>query len=185
MLTMLINEPAYEILPKERGGQDLIGEQVDPPSFEEFSAPLTLYRWWTDTCPHCEASLPALDSLREKYEERGLKVVGVYHPKPPSKQITEQEILNGAAARQFKGDVVIDRDWSQLQSWWLGTGERSATSVSILVDDQGIVRFVHPGPVLFPSDEKQFAQENRDFQLLDQAIDVLLPPFERPKNADE
>jgi len=39
--------------------------------------------------------------------------------------------------------------------------------------------------VLFPSDEKQFAQENRDFQLLDQAIDVLLPPIERTKNADE
>ena len=185
MLNMLVDKPAYEILPKERGGQGLIGEKLEPPLFGESDAPLTLYRWWTDSCPYCEASLPALDSLREKYKDRGLRVVGVYHPKPPSKQITKQEVLKGAAARQFKGEVVLDRDWSQLQSWWLGTGERSATSVSILVDDEGVVRFVHPGPVLFPSDEKQFAQENRDFQLLDQAIDVLLPPFERPKNADE
>jgi hypothetical protein len=29
--------------------------------------------------------------------------------------------------------------------------------------------------VLFPSNEKKFAQENRDFQLLDRAIDQLLP----------
>lgn len=182
MLAMLINEPAYEILPKERGGQELVGDKLKKPAFGEFSAPLTLYRWWTDTCPHCEASLPALDSLREKYEDRGLKVVGVYHPKPPSKTISEKEIFEGAAFRQFKGEVVIDQDWSQLQSWWLGTGERNATSVSILVDDEGIVRFVHPGPVLFPSEEKQFAQENSDFELLDLAIHQLLPKKEPTVN---
>lgn len=166
---------AYEILPEERGGQNMIGTTLPEPTFGEFSSPLTLYRWWTDTCAYCDASLPALDSLRKKYGDRGLKVVAVYHPKPPSKTITEDEVLDGAKTRQFGGDVVIDGDWSQLKTWWLDTGERSATSVSILVDNKGVVRFVHPGPVLFPSDEKQFAQQNNDFQLLDKAIEALLP----------
>ena len=39
------------------------------------------------------------------------------------------------------------------------------------------MRFVHPGPVLFPSDEKKYSQENNDFHLLDKAIDALLPPL--------
>jgi len=185
LLTMLETERSYEILPTERGGQDLVGIQLEEPVFGEFSSPLTLYRWWTDTCPYCDASLPALDSLREKYTDRGLKVVGVYHPKPPSKTITEEEVLDGAKTRQFSGDVVIDRDWSQLKTWWLGTGDRQATSVSILVDKDGVVRFVHPGPVLFPSDEKQFAQENRDFELLDRAIHALLPTRELDSNVHE
>ena len=185
LLNMLINEPSYELLLKERGGQELVGTTLKKPTFGDFEAPLTLYRWWTDTCPHCEASLPALDSLRKKYEKRGLKIVGVYHPKPPSKTVSEKEVLEGAASRQFEGEVVIDMDWSQLKKWWLETGKRSATSVSFLVDSEGIVRFVHPGPVLFPSDEKQFAQENNDFQLLDRAIDTLLPPLVREEKTNE
>jgi len=185
LLTMLHAEPSYEILPKERGGQELVGATLKHPAFGEFDSPLTLYRWWTDACPYCEASLPALDALRKKYEDRGLKVVGVYHPKPPSKKISEEEVLVGAASRQFKGDVVIDSDWSQLKTWWLDTGERSATSVSILVDQDGVVRFVHPGPVLYPSDEKQFAQENRDFELLDRAIHALLPTRKLNSNVHE
>jgi len=185
LLTMLETERSYEILPTERGGQDLVGIQLEEPVFGEFSSPLTLYRWWTDSCHYCEASLPALDSLREKYTDRGLKVVGVYHPKPPSKTITEEEVLDGAKSRQFGGEVVIDEDWSQLKTWWLGTGDRQATSVSILVDEEGVVRFVHPGPVLFPSDEKQFAQENRDFELLDRAIHALLPTRELDSNVHE
>ena len=185
MLKMLIKEPAYETLPPNRGGQDLLGTKLEPPSFGEFSAPLTLYRWWTDTCAFCEASLPALDSLREKYEDRGLRIVGVYHPKPQTRPVSEEVVLRDAKERSFKGDVVIDSNWAQLHSWWLDTGNRSATSVSILVDDKGVVRFVHPGPVLFPSDEKRFAQENNDFLLLDKAIDALLPPIEPAGKEDE
>ena len=58
-------------------------------------------------------------------------------------------------SRDFHGKVVIDGDWSQLEKWWLGTGKRQATSVSFLVDVEGVVRFVHPGPVLFQSDKKE------------------------------
>src|SRR5215208_1256430 len=43
----------------------------------------TLYRWWTDSCAYCKASLPAIESLRRRFEPRGLRVVAVYHPKPP------------------------------------------------------------------------------------------------------
>ncbi len=185
ILTTLQAEKDYEILPIHRGGQEMIGTKLSEPIFGNFSAPLTLYRWWTDTCPHCEASLPALDSLREKYKYRGLKVVGVYHPKPPSKTINEQEVHVSAVSRKFNGEVVIDGDWSQLKKWWLESGQRSATSVSILVDNDGIVRFVHPGPVLFPSDDKDFAKENNDFQLLDRAIDTLLQPLKKKEKNDE
>jgi thiol-disulfide isomerase/thioredoxin len=176
MLRTHLKKPHYELLPNHRGGQELIGVKLKEPAFGKFSAPLTLYRWWTDTCPYCESSLPALDTLREKYLNRGLRVIGVYHPKPPSKTVTKKEALEASELRKFNGDIVIDGDWSQLKRWWLDTGKRQATSVSFLIDDKGIVRFVHPGPVLFPSEEKKFAQENNDFQLLDRAIDVLLPP---------
>lgn len=174
IIDTMLAEQAYETLDPKRGGQDLLGTRLDPPSFGASDAPLTLYRWWTDTCPYCDASLPAIDTLRERYAARGLQVVAVYHPKPPSKSISEDEVRAGARDRDFHGDVAIDGDWAQLRSWYLSSGERQATSVSILVDAGGTVRFVHPGPVLFPSEDKEHAQENRDFELLEAAIVSLL-----------
>jgi hypothetical protein len=32
---------------------------------------------------YCQATSPAVETLRKKYADRGLKVVAVYHPKPP------------------------------------------------------------------------------------------------------
>ena len=181
IVTALLSEPEYELLPSTRGGQELVGKTFEEPSFGTFNAPLTLYRWWTDTCPYCEASLPAIDALREKYAHRGLKVVGVYHPKQTTESLTMEQVVDWAKERTFKGQIVIDEDWSQLRKWWLASGKRSATSVSILVDSEGVVRFVHPGPVLFPSDEKQFSQENKEYELLDKSIDYLLPEFKKSK----
>ena len=39
----------------------------------------------------------------------------------------------------------MDENWSVLKKLWLSTGHRPATSVSFLVDREGVVRFVHPG----------------------------------------
>jgi hypothetical protein len=43
---------------------------------------VTLYRWWTNECPFCRRRCRVWKSF-EKYGEKGLKVVAVYHPKPP------------------------------------------------------------------------------------------------------
>src|SRR5258708_28704170 len=42
-----------------------------------------LVRWWTEGCPFCVATAPALRQLDRKYAARGLAVIGVFHPKPP------------------------------------------------------------------------------------------------------
>ena len=128
---------------------------------------------WTDTCPHCEASLPGIEALRRKHADRGLAVVAVYHPKPP-RAVDPEAVVQQAADRGYDGVVAIDRDWSELRRAYLDAGGRRATSISILVDAKGIVRFLHPGPRVYPSDDPASAQENADFQLLDKAIESLL-----------
>src|SRR5437868_2933321 len=85
-------EPTAPTPPASRGGQDLVGQAIpplrlhwlDPADEKKAKTPqVTLYRWWTDDCPYCEATLPAIETLRTKYEPRGLRVVAVYHAKPP------------------------------------------------------------------------------------------------------
>jgi len=181
-------DPTITTLPPERGGQDLIGTRFPDVRFDrrlrhdvastDAGAPATevkatLYRWWTDACPFCEASMPAIEQLRRDYAEHGLRVVGVYHPKPP-RPVPDEHILAAAERLGYSGEVAVDEDWSALRRAYLSGADRSATSVTFLVDAEGTIRFVHPGPQFFPSDEPAHSQSDEDFDLVDRAIRSLL-----------
>jgi hypothetical protein len=130
----------------------------------------TLYRWWTDSCAYCEASLPAIETLRLRFEPRGLRVVAVYHPKPP-RDVAPATIRDAAERFGYHGLIAVDRDWSELTRFYLSTGDRPATSASFLVDREGIIRFVHPGPEIHTSDAA--------YADLERAIERVLAP--RPR----
>jgi thiol-disulfide isomerase/thioredoxin len=173
---------AVKTLPESRGGQELVGKKMPTLTFSRWlntqeSKPLdtggqvTLYRWWTNECPFCKATLPGLEDFRKKYGEKGLKVVAVYHPKPP-RAVPDSLILNAARDIGYGGAIAVDGDWSQQKNVY--PNNQGATSISILVDKDGIIRFVHPGPDYFPSEQKEKAQQNQDYQLMQKAIEALL-----------
>ena len=165
-------------------GRDLVGTRVPDLAFErwigtdggkppETRGRAVLYRWWTGGCRYCEQSLPAIESLRKKYDPEKLLVVAVYHPKPVRK-VSDEVVRSAAAGFGYGGAVAVDEDWSELKRLWLDAGARRATSVTVLVDVEGVIRHVHPGPALFPSDDPGDATENRAFEELDRAIGKLL-----------
>jgi peroxiredoxin len=135
-------------------GQELIGTPAPPLHLKDWlnSNPLeisdlrgkvVLLRWWTQGCPYCTATAPALNSLAGTYGGRGLQVIGIFHPKPPGKW-TMGEVHRAAEEKRFTFPIAVDGDWTALNRWWL-TRERSFTSVSFLLDQHGIIRYVHPG----------------------------------------
>ena len=170
--------------PSSPVGQELVGTDFPTLKFDrwlgtpdgkvpELADRVVLYRWWTGGCSFCEKSLPAIESLRAKYEPRGLRVVAVYHPKPVRK-VSDADIRAAAEEMGYGGAVAVDDDWSELKRAWLDAGKRRATSVTFLVDGKGVIRFVHPGPALFPSDDAEDAEEARSFAALDRAISALV-----------
>ena len=169
-------------LPESRGGQGLIGKKMPALTFDrwlntESNKPLdttgsvTLYRWWTNECPFCKATLPGLEDFRQKYGEKGLKIVAVYHPKPP-RAVPDSLILDAAKDIGYRGAIAVDVDWSAQKK--LYPNNTGATSISVLVDKEGVIRFVHPGPDYFPSDQKDKSRQDSDYHLMEQAIEALL-----------
>ena len=119
-----------------------------PLSLEDLRGQVVLVRWWTDTCPFCASSAPALRALHEQYSASGLKVIGVFHPKAGRDDPLDiARVQRAVESRQFLFPVAIDWDWRTrtLKDWWLTGPERPATSVTFLLDRSGIIRFVHPG----------------------------------------
>lgn len=171
-------------LPASRGGQDLIGRPMPPLDFDRRlradASPakprVTLYRWWTDGCTFCEKSLPAVESLRRKYGDRGLRVVAVYHPKP-KRHVEDAFVVHAAERFGYAGELAVDEDWSELARAYLSMGKRQATSVAFVVDAEGIIRFVHPVMQFFPSDDPAHAQEDADFRSLERAITKRVRPL--------
>jgi hypothetical protein len=139
------------------------------------SAPgtLTLYRWWTNACAFCTDSLPALARLERRYGPRGLRLVAVYHPK--GRPLSDAAAVAYARGLGVTGAVAFDDRWAKYVELRDRGGLREATSVSLLVDSEGVVRWVHPGPRLHESSGGH-ARAAADLAALDALLDRTLPP---------
>lgn len=170
-------------LPKTVVGDDVLGERIpleklrwldtpgkNPPSVD---GKVTLVRWWTDTCPFCERSLPVIQDLAEEFGERGLQTVAVYHPKPP-RDVADDRIVADARERKHRGKVAADMNWGVLRELYLSKKRRPATSVTFLLDHTGRIRFVQPGPEFRPSKRRGDETVNGEYRKVRRAIEALL-----------
>jgi len=115
-----------------------------PLEIDRLRGNVVLVRWWTDTCSLCAATAPALRQLQQEYGAQGLKVIGIFHPKPAGDWSVTR--MQKAVDRfQFTFPVALDGDWSALKRWWLDGAQRSYTSVSFIIDKHGVIRYVQPG----------------------------------------
>ena len=168
-----------------REGAELIGTpargwegaewlDAEPVRLRDLRGKVVLVRWWTDTCPFCRRSAPALNEFHQRYGARGLVVIGMYHPKPIRRLVTEELVRDGAKERGFRFPIAIDRDWSILSRWWLDGSPRRATSVSFLIDRRRVIRYVHPGPAFHREVLHGDDRPRADFLELQGMIEKLL-----------
>ena len=65
-------------------------------------------------------------------------------------------------------------EWSVLKDRYLSRRRRTATSVSFLLDRNGRIRFVYPGPEFHPTDDPGARQIHQDYLDVENTIKVLL-----------
>ena len=70
--------------------------------------------------------------------------------------------------------VALDRDWRALDAFWLAHAPRDYTSVSFVLDRQGVIRYVHPGPELHPGGPPEHEQCRRDYAEIREVLERLL-----------
>ena len=174
---------AIKALPKTQVGADVIGTRLPldalrwlntegntPPTLE---GRITLVRWWTDSCPFCATSLPAIAELEEAYSADGLQSIGVYHPKPP-RAVDHESVLHAAKRIGYDGHIAVDEDWAVLRASYLDLGQRPATSVTFLLDASGTIRYIHPGPELRPGEGDGESALQAQYDEMREAIEALI-----------
>jgi peroxiredoxin len=146
-----------------------------PLEMQALRGKVVLVRWWTEGCPFCVATAPALRELDRKYGSRGLAVIGIFHLKPPGDWNTER--MRRASDRLgLTFPVALDGDWSALRRWWPELEKRGWTSVSFVVDKKGVIRYVHPGGEFHEGGvgDENHARCDRDYKEIEQIISRLL-----------
>ena len=159
---MLVTSPAQATAPE---GTELIGTKAPrwdvtawvnskPLSLDELKGSVVLVRWWTGPeCSYCAASAPNLNAWHQQYHDKGLVVIGFYHHKSPE-PLSHPHVTQLIKRYRFKFPVAIDPDWQTLKCWWLDGHDRQWTSASLLIDREGVIRYVHPGGSYTQEDAK-------------------------------
>ena len=134
---------------------------------------VVVIRTFTNACPFCAATMPTLDRIHREYADRGLVVLGVYHPKPPRPTAaTDVATLAGSLGITFP--VAIDTEWRLVDGWWLARVESAWTSITWVLDRRGTIRYVHPGGEYHDGGGPAHARCRRDARALRRVIDELL-----------
>ena len=151
----------------------------------ELADKVVLIRWWTETCPFCRRSAPALNEFHDTFKDKGLVVIGMYHPKPPGPR--RQNTLEKAMKRfGFEFPIALDMDWRTLRRYWLAKGGHRWTSVSFLIDKRGKIRYIHPGGEYYKGEGETRTEAQRDYDELKAMIEKLIaePSQSKVKSSD-
>jgi peroxiredoxin len=114
-----------------------------PLRLSQLRGKVVLVRWWTAGCPYCATSAPALRAFDETYRSRGLVVVGMYHHKDPG-PFDPRVYEETAKKYRFTFPLAVDPEWKTLRSWMRDV-RTGFTSVTFVLDKNGVVQHVHPG----------------------------------------
>jgi peroxiredoxin len=149
LVALLSLQPAW----KAKEGNEWLGRsapewsglqwlQGGPLDLQRLRGQPVFVRFWTNGCPFCEESGPTLRGLWDGYRDRGLLVVGIHHPKSTRNL---DDIRKAIKALGFTFPIATDLDWKTVRAYGVGTSFKAFTSISVLIDQCGVIRFVHDG----------------------------------------
>src|SRR5262249_25118580 len=98
-------------------GTDLVGKPAPDWAFtrwvrgpartlHDLRGKVVLVRWWTEGCHFCRTTLPVLERLRREHPN-DLVVLGVFHPKPEPRDVSDGHILQVARELGFDGPIAF------------------------------------------------------------------------------
>ena len=111
-----------------------LGDSAHPLAFGELRGNVVYVDFWASWCVPCRQSMPTLDTLYKKYQQRGFRVVGV------NKDVARDDAQRFLQRVPVTFALVADADDKVARAF-----DVQAMPSGYLVDRKGIVRYVHHG----------------------------------------
>ncbi len=135
--TARIQSSGAGILGTERAAFSLPDLEGKTHSIDDWKGKVVLINFWATWCPPCRKEIPEFDALRQRYVKEGFEIVGL--------AFDEQEQV-----KQFVQDMGLHypqliANLSDSELMRLYGNQHGALPYSVLIDREGVIRFVHSG----------------------------------------
>lgn len=114
--------------------------QTDATTFDEFDGRVLAVQFWTFGCHNCQATVPHLRDLYEKYAGDDFEIIGVHAPEFDFERDVDA-VADYAQENGLVWPIAIDNDKLNFRSWQ----ERRFWPRIFLIDADGNVRYDHIG----------------------------------------
>ena len=127
------------------------GEWINsaPLKLNELRGRVVLIEFWTFGCINCRNTLPFVKSWNDRYQARGLTVIGVHSPEFDEERKVEN-LRPEVTSLGIRYAVVTDNDY---QTW--NAYHVEAWPTTFLLDKQGRIRWMHVGEGGYDEAERQ------------------------------
>jgi len=117
------------------------GEWINsaPLKLNDLRGRVVLIEFWTFGCINCRNTLPFLKSWHDRYQEKGLTVIGVHSPEFDEERKVEN-LRREVTSLGIRYAVVTDNDY---QTW--NAYRVEAWPTAFLLDKRGRIRWMHVG----------------------------------------
>jgi thiol-disulfide isomerase/thioredoxin len=118
-----------------------IGEWInsEPLKLNDLRGRVVLIEFWTFGCYNCRNTLPFVKSWHDRYQDKGLTVIGVHSPEFDDERKVEN-LRREVVSLEIRYPVVTDNDY---QTW--NAYHVEAWPTAFLLDKQGRIRWMHVG----------------------------------------
>jgi thiol-disulfide isomerase/thioredoxin len=110
-----------------------------PLKLNELRGRVVLIEFWTFGCINCRNTLPFIKSWHDRYQDKGLTVIGVHSPEFDEERKVEN-LRREVTSLGIRYAVVTDNDY---QTW--SAYHVEAWPTTFLLDKQGRIRWMHVG----------------------------------------
>ena len=111
----------------------------EPLKLTDLRGRVVLIEFWTFGCINCRNTLPFVKSWHDRYQDKGLTVIGVHSPEFDEERKVEN-LRREVTSLGIRYAVVTDNDY---QTW--SAYHVEAWPTTFLLDKQGRIRWMHVG----------------------------------------
>jgi thiol-disulfide isomerase/thioredoxin len=110
-----------------------------PLKLQDLRGRVVLIEFWTFGCINCRNTLPFVKSWQDRYQAKGLTVIGVHSPEFDEERNVES-LRREVTSLDIRYAVVTDNDYETWNAYLV-----EAWPTAFLLDKQGRIRWMHVG----------------------------------------
>ncbi|MBI2034276.1 MAG: cytochrome c biogenesis protein DipZ [Candidatus Levybacteria bacterium] len=164
-----MGKPMFDLTrPKGKKAPELIPGGVwfnsDPLTLAQLKGKVVLIDFWTYSCINCQRTLPYLRSWWEKYNNKGLVIIGVHSPEFAFER-EEKNVKAAISDFGLKYPIVQDNNFDTWMAY-----DNHYWPAKYLIDKDGYIRYSHFGEGKYDDTEKVIQE-----LLAEMGTDIAIP----------